>query len=113
MHELSICENLLSVIEDTAKAQNFDRVLQVRLAVGPFSGVETEALRFGFDVVMKGSLADGAILEINETQATAICLDCNANTYVKDRLALCPHCGSFRLKITGGKELKIIDLEVE
>jgi hypothetical protein len=33
-------------------------VERVRLAIGALSGVEVEALRFGFDVAMRGSVAE-------------------------------------------------------
>lgn len=113
MHELSICESLLGVIEDQAKAQDFRRVMQVRLEIGPFSGVEVEALRFSFDMVTKGTLADGAGLEIIETEGKAWCFGCNEAVTITSRIEGCPNCGSFHLQVTGGKELRIKDLEVE
>lgn len=113
MHELAICESLLGVIEDTAKAQNFRRVTRVRLEIGPFSGVEIEALRFGFDVVTKGSLVDGAALDIVALEGKAWCFACNEAVTITDRAEGCPRCGSFHLQVTGGKELRIKDLEVE
>lgn len=113
MHELAICESLLSVIEEQAETQNFRRVHRVRLEIGPFSGVETEALRFSFDVVVKGSIAEGAELEISVPEGRAWCLACNTTVTLTDRLAGCPLCGGTSLQITGGKELRIRDLEVE
>ena len=113
MHEFSICESVLGIIQDNAKVQGFSRVRRVRLEIGLLSGVEVEALRFSFDVVTKETLAEGAVLEIVETEATAWCLDCKKSIAVQDRLATCPHCEGFHLQITGGKELRIIDLEVE
>lgn len=113
MHELAICESLLGLIEETAKAQDFRRVTRVRLEVGPFSGVEIEALRFGFDVVARGSLAEAAALDIIVTEGKAWCLDCNNAVALADRLEGCPVCGGYQLQVTGGKELRIKDLEVE
>jgi hypothetical protein len=60
MHEMSICENILDVLKEQARAQKFDTVKRVSLEIGPLSGVEIEALKFGFDVVMRDSIADGA-----------------------------------------------------
>jgi hydrogenase nickel incorporation protein HypA/HybF len=113
MHEFSICESVLGIIEDNAKAQDFNRVRRVRLEIGLLSGVEVEALRFSFDAVTRETLAEGAVLEIVEKEAIGLCLDCKRSITVQDRLATCPHCGGFHLQITGGKELRIIDLEVE
>ena len=60
MHEMALCESLLQAMEEAGRANGFSRVSRVRLEIGRFAGVEVEALRFGFDVVTRGSLADGA-----------------------------------------------------
>lgn len=112
MHEMSICQSILSAIEDQARAQDFNRVERVRLEIGPLAGVEIEALKFGFDVVMRGSLVEGAALEIDEPPATAWCLPCGESVPVKRRYDACPHCGSHQLQLTSGEELRIKELEV-
>lgn len=113
MHEMSICEGILQVMEEQAAAQQFRRVKSVWLEIGPLAGVELEALRFGFDVVTRNSLADGARLEIIEMPGTAWCLDCSKNVPIRQRFDACPDCGSFQLQITGGDELRIKELEVD
>lgn len=112
MHEMSICESLRDAIEDAARTQNFSRVTRVRLAIGRFAGVEVEALRFGFDVVMRGSPAEGANLVVLEEPGTAWCFDCNDTVPLAGRLDPCPRCGGERLLPNGGTEMKIKDLEV-
>ena len=113
MHEMSICEGILQVMEEQAIAQQFTRVKAVRLEIGPLSGVELEALRFGFEVVTRESLADGAELEIIEMPGTAWCLNCAKGVPIQQRFDACPDCGSYELQITGGDELRIKDLEVD
>ena len=113
MHEIAICQSILDIVKAQARSRKFRKVKRVRLEVGPFSGVEIEALRFGFDVVARNTLADGAVLEIDQTEAVARCLCCNLDSHIKQRFDACPHCGSHRLKITAGEELRIKELEVE
>ena len=113
MHEMSLCESILGVIRQQAAVQRFHRVSRVRLVVGPLAGVETEALRFSFDVVMRGSIAEGAALEILQPPVTAWCMECAAPVEVKQRYDACPKCGSYQVQVTGGDELRIKDLEVE
>jgi len=112
MHEMALCESLLDSLRDAARVHGFARVTRVRLAVGRFAGVEPEALRFGFDVVMRGSLADGAELVVLDEPGTAWCFDCAATVDLADRLAPCPGCGGGRLRPNGGIEMRIKDLEV-
>ena len=112
MHELSLCENIRSIIEDQARVQHFNRVDRIALEVGAFSGVEVEALRFGFDVAMAGSIASAATLEIIEAPGEAWCLPCAKQINIAQRFDPCPTCGSHQLQVTGGEELKIRELEV-
>ncbi|GAB4064013.1 hydrogenase maturation nickel metallochaperone HypA [Ancylobacter sonchi] len=112
MHEMALCESLLDSLRDAARAHGFAKVTKVRLVVGPFAGVEVEALRFGFDVVMRGSLAEDARLEILDEPGTAWCFDCNETVGLPDRLSPCPACGGERLRPNGGTDMRIKDLEV-
>ena len=57
VHELALCESVLELIEEQARVQRYTRVNTVWLEVGSLAAVEIEALRFGFDVVTRGSLA--------------------------------------------------------
>ncbi|PZF76461.1 hydrogenase maturation nickel metallochaperone HypA [Aestuariivirga litoralis] len=112
MHEMSLCENLISVIEAEATRQNFGRVSKIWLEVGPFSGAEPEALRFCFDAVSRGTLAEAAEFEIVPTPGTAYCMGCAESVVIGERYDPCPRCGSHVLQITGGTELRIRELEV-
>lgn len=113
MHELSLCEGVLQVMEEQAARQDFRRVTAVWLEVGALAGVELEALRFGFEVVTRGSLAEDARLEILELPGRAWCMVCSAPVDVRARFDACPACGSHQLQVTGGEELRIKELEVE
>jgi len=112
MHEMSLCESVLQVIEQNAKAQGYTQVKTVWLEIGNLSGVEIEAMRFSFDVVIRDSLADGAKLEIIEVPGEAWCMQCAKTVQVKQRFDACPDCGSYQLQITGGDEMRIKELEV-
>lgn len=112
MHELSICEGILQVIEDQAVKQKFTSVEKVRLEIGALAGVELEALKFGFDVVTKNSLAENAVLEIITVDGTAWCMPCQKPVPISQRYDACPECGGFQLQVTSGDELRIKDLEV-
>ncbi len=113
MHEMSICESIVSVIEQQAVAQSFSRVKRVRLEIGPLAGVELEALRFSYDVVTKGGIAEGSALEVIEMPVTAWCMPCAKPVTVRERYDPCPDCGSYQVQITGGDELRIRDMEVD
>lgn len=113
MHELSLCEGVLQALQDNAKTQGYERVMTVWLEIGALSGVEVEAMRFSFDVVTRGSLADRARLEIIDVPGEAWCMQCSKTVLVQQRFDACPDCGSYQLQVTGGEDMKIKELEVE
>jgi len=111
MHEMSLCEGIRSVIEDQAQMHKLEKITSVRVEIGRFAGVEKPALAFAFDVVMRGSVAEGATLEMIDLPGTAMCFDCAKEVEIDDRLEPCPLCGGGKLMPTGGDEMRIKDLE--
>ena len=112
MHEMSLVEGIRAAIEDAARANEFSRVTKVRLEIGRLAGVERAALEFAFDVVLRGSLAEGAALQIIDIPGQAGCFDCGKTVEIEHRLDICPECGGTRLLVQGGDEMRIKDLEV-
>ena len=110
MHELSLLENVREILENHAVSQNFTRVTKVTLEIGKLSSVEPDALRFGFDVVMKDSLADNAELIISELNGLGLCQQCGLQVEMETSYDPCPHCGSCLVKVIQGAEMKIKDL---
>ena len=110
MHEMSIAESVLGIVEESARREGFRRVKEVRLEIGRLAAVEQEALRFCFDAVVRGSVAEGAALEIDETPGTAWCFGCSATVPVGARGDLCPQCGGAQLQVNGGTEMRVKDL---
>ena len=113
MHEMALCESVVQILERQAMAQQFSRVIVVRLAIGALACVEPEAMRFSFDAVAKGTLAEGARLEIIHEPGRAWCLSCARTVEVKRRFEKCPHCRNELLQLTCGDELRVKELEVE
>lgn len=113
MHEMSLAENVLQIIEDAARAQNFRCVRTVVLEIGALAAVEPDAMRFCFDAVTHGSIAEGARLEILHKPGEGWCKECNKTVHLQESFGLCPDCGGARMEITGGNEMRVKDLEVE
>jgi len=112
MHELSLLENVREILEDHAIRQHFSKVNQVTLAVGKLSCVESDALRFGFDVVMKGSLAENAELIVMELPGLGECRECRQQMEIVNLYDPCPYCSSPLVDVLQGMEIKIKDLIV-
>jgi hydrogenase nickel incorporation protein HypA/HybF len=113
MHEMSLAESVREIVEDTARANGARRVAAVRLEVGQLAMVEIDAMRFAFDVVKRGSLADSARLEIVETGGSAWCMRCSKPVAIAARGDACPHCASYQLQVSGGDRMRVLDIEIE
>lgn len=113
MHEMSLAEGVLQLVEETARREGARRVKTVVLEIGRLSSVEPEAIRFCFEAVTHGTLAAGAALEIIDTPGTGWCLPCGESVPMSEHLGACPKCGSHQVQPTGGTEMKVKEIEIE
>jgi hydrogenase nickel incorporation protein HypA/HybF len=112
MHEMSLAEGVREIVDETARSNGAQRVAAVRLEIGKLAQVEIEALRFAFEVVKRGSLADAARLEIVECEGTAWCMRCCEAVVIAGRGDACPKCAHYQLQVTGGDRMRVLEIEI-
>lgn len=113
MHEVSLVASLVERIEEVARAEGFERVLELRVAVGALSGVEPACVEFCFAEVARGSRLEGARLQLERVEAEILCRGCGQVSRPDDpAVLLCPGCGSGDIRICKGRDFGIVDLEV-
>lgn len=108
MHELALACSIVEMAEEAAAGRP---VARVTLVIGRLSGVMTEAIRFCFDAVARGTVLDGAALDIIEPDGHARCNACGAEFATPDLLTPC-RCGSFDLTRLQGEELTVKSIEL-
>src|SRR5512143_2109865 len=107
MHEMALTESIVEIVAEEARRQGASRVRVVRLQVGAMAPVEPEALRFCFDAVSRGTVAEGAQLDIRRPPGEGWCLDCGKTVPLEERFGACPECGRRPVQMTSGDELRI------
>lgn len=112
MHELALCQSVVDSLREQARIHGFERITTVRLAIGALSCVSADAIEFCFSAVCRGTLAEGAKLELMRLPGEAWCLDCCVPMMIEDRHQACGQCGGHRLRVTQGDEMLIKELEV-
>ncbi len=112
MHEMTLMESVRSIVDQAHRQHGFRRVKRVVLEIGVLAGVQQEALTFCWDVVMKGSSAEGAALEIETLEGRAWCPTCAREVPITSRLDPCPSCGGMPGSVTQGLEMRVKGLEV-
>ncbi|MAD45237.1 MAG: hydrogenase maturation nickel metallochaperone HypA [Oceanospirillaceae bacterium] len=111
MHELSVCLSLINQVQQHTKEQGAQRVSSIQLSVGPLSGVEIPLLKNAFSLCHKGTVAEGASLEISVPQVKVECDDCEMTSEVTPNNLTCPNCLNWRTRLIQGDELMLLRLE--
>ena len=110
MHELAIAEGIVRIAAEHAGDR---RVTKVELKVGHLRQVVPSALAFGFELVARGTVVEGAELQIDEVPARVRCERCHAQAELPGFPLCCPVCGSLDVAVTEGEELHVEALEVD
>ncbi len=113
MHELSIAEDLIQLVEDTARRESARRVKTVVIEIGRLSTVEPDALAFAFDEVKRGGLAAEASLQLIDIPGAGCCRECGQTSPMDEIYAVCAHCGSRYVDPVAGQEMRVREIEIE
>ncbi len=107
MHELGITRSVIAIC--TAHARGA-RVRRVTLEIGKLSAIMPDAVRFCFDICAKGTVVEGAELEIIEVPGLALCRTCGQEIHLTQPFGRCA-CGGSDLAQIKGHELKVKEME--
>lgn len=112
MHELSLADEILRLVEAAAQRDHFTRVATLKLECGSLAGVEVSALRFALESISVGTCLEGAAIAMDEPAGRAWCSTCAKEVLVHSRADACPVCAGFALNILSGGALRLVDLVV-
>ena len=90
------------------------KVTNITLKIGVMSGIVATYVQSFFDVLAKGTAAEGAEIAIEDDPAVFICRKCGAKT-VYAQLGpeyVCSSCGSPALRLSGGYGLQIVNVGI-
>ena len=112
MHELAICQALITQVEDIA-VQRTAWVRQVRIGVGPLSGIEPQLLESAYPLACAGTWAEGSQLNIEHIDVRVRCRGCGAETMAAPNRLVCGACGDWHTDLLAGDELLLLRVELE
>lgn len=113
MHELSIIQSVIKISCEEAEKHKVEKIKEIRLKVGEFSGLMPSCIQYYFDIASKGTKAQGAVLNIEKIPVTFKCNECGFKGEREKNKYTCPSCGGYNLQILGGNEFYIESLGVE
>lgn len=122
MHEYSVAMEIYEVILRTAMQNNAKKVTSVDLELGELTHINPDQLVFCLEILAKGSLMEGAKLNIVNTPSKVKC-DCGyEGVLAADRHLMisdlpfnlaCPECGNPVPNIISGKEINVRNIKIE
>jgi len=110
MHELAVCQALMTEVQRLSLAFPVTRVV---LRIGPLSGVEPRQLQRAFEIARAGTVAEHAQLCIEPTPVRIHCLACDEAADVSVNRLVCPRCGGFRTRLLSGDELVLHSVDID
>lgn len=113
MHEMSIAESLIEIIIEEMKKNSAYRLISVRLNIGEMAGVVPEALETCFEILTADTGMKGAVLNMEIIPLKGHCKKCDDDFAIVDYNFACPRCGTVEIDVVSGREMNIIELEVE
>jgi hydrogenase nickel incorporation protein HypA/HybF len=102
MHELGIVRRLLSYVRELQAANGGGAVREIRVQLGPLSGVEAELLLSAFQQLRDRETLTETILTIESVTLEACCRACDHRFQPLQFRFHCPRCGSSETEITQG-----------
>jgi hydrogenase nickel incorporation protein HypA/HybF len=113
MHELSLAQNIIEIVQDIIKDRNGAEVTEVGVDIGELVAVIPESLEFCYDTLVEETPLKGSRLKINIIPLIGICKSCQKEFHIEHMAFTCPHCKSPSITVNQGQELKISYLEVD
>jgi hydrogenase nickel incorporation protein HypA/HybF len=111
MHEIGLAQDVLKKALALAEKQGLVEINHIKVIAGETLLLHPEEFDDAFDKVAKGTIADGAKIELHLSPLKAKCKNCGREFTGKENMLACSACGSKSLEIISGNELKIAALE--
>ena len=113
MHELAITQSMFDLVLQHAEKAGARKVGKINLVIGEMTGVVGECVQFYLEFLSKGTVVEGAVLDVTTVPAKARCRDCGGTFELKEFDWTCPGCSGKSLEAIGGRELFVESIEVD
>lgn len=112
MHELSLCQALLTQVETLARQHQAQKVSRIVVQVGPLGGVEPDLLSHAFTIARAETVAAEAELVLEMLPVRIRCQQCNTESEVEANHLCCRVCGDWHTQLLSGDELLLASVEL-
>ncbi|MBI5300756.1 MAG: hydrogenase maturation nickel metallochaperone HypA [Chloroflexi bacterium] len=113
MHEIGIAQDMLRIALDYAAKHHAKRILGFHVEMSALADESDDALRFHLDMLTRGTLAEGARIEVTQAPVQAKCFECGNDFQLTTDIAICPRCSSMQVNIVDADEFRLASIEIE
>jgi hydrogenase nickel incorporation protein HypA/HybF len=113
MDDQTAIQSILDIAVSHAKESNAKRITDIHLVIGELSTRVDQSVQFYWDILSKGTLAEGARLHFRLVPAELQCMVCFEKYHPTSGILACPHCGSVGAKIIAGEEFSVDKIDLE
>jgi hydrogenase nickel incorporation protein HypA/HybF len=113
MHELAVTKSILDLALKHAEQAQAKRIISINIVMGELSSNVDDSVQFYWDIIAKGTLAEGAQLCFRRIPAEFECQSCSQRYHPEDAELLCPYCGSPKVRIIAGEEFYLDSIDVD
>src|ERR1017187_8669772 len=82
MHELGIASSILDCVQAEARRHPGVRISKVGVKIGELAGVDVDSLQFGFECIVKDTVWDGLLLEVEAIPRVQRCPKCQGTGFI-------------------------------
>ena len=113
MHEYAATERIVRIVNEAARTHHARRVTAVYLVVGENASILQDSVQMYYDVIARGTAAEGAALHTRGVKPQMHCSRCDTD-FLRPRLSFaCPVCGSPGSPTNIGNECYVESVELE
>jgi hydrogenase nickel incorporation protein HypA/HybF len=113
MHELSVTQSLLDIAVRHAAKANAKRINDLHIVIGELSSMVDDSVQFYWDIIAKGTIAEGATLHFRRIPAELQCNTCSEKYHPADGQLACPRCNGIDTRIIAGEEFFLESIDVD
>jgi len=113
VHELPVTQSILEIALRHAEAAGAKRIVQLNLVIGQFSSIVDDSVQFYWDIISRGTIAEGARLHFERTPGQLRCTACGHVFSINGEDYVCPVCGDTQVMVVSGDDFRLDSIEVE
>jgi hydrogenase nickel incorporation protein HypA/HybF len=119
-----MAEKIVKAVLDVANSRKASRVVQINLDVGELTFLGHDQLKFGIEVLTKGTISENAKVLIRTRKAKIKCRKCGymgqanylgeeIHSMVPIPILSCPKCGSPEATVAEGNECMVKSIRIQ